>query len=248
MPDESRLEEQVLSQAAEMTLSSQLDEAEKIDVDVRTDLFKIVQGQADSVAVTGEGLVMQKDIRVQEMELHIDNVDINPLSAIFGQIELNQPTDAAARIVLTEEDINRALNSEYIRSKMPNLELNVEGKVAVIEPQHIETHLPVDGKVVFHINTLLYDEIGKTKQIGFIATLLVKTGEQSLLLEGFNCTPPGQGISLDLAIAFMQKLRELLNLSYYELDGMALRVKDIEVQKGSVTIQGDAHVSQIPVL
>ena len=248
MPDESRLEEQVLSQAAEMTLSSQLDEAEKIDVDVRTDLFKIVQGQADSVAVTGEGLVIQKDIRVQEMELHIDNVDINPLSAIFGQVELNQPTDATARIVLKETDINRALNSEYIRSKVPSLELNVEGNVAVIKPQHIEIQLPVDGKVVFRINALLYDEIGKTKQIGFIATLLVKTSEQPLLMEGFNCTPPGQGISLDLAIAFMQKLRELLNLSYYELDGMALRVKDIEVQKGSVTIQGDAHVSQIPVL
>ena len=76
----------------------------------------------------------------------------------------------------------------------------------------------------------------------------MKTGEQSLLIEGFNCTPPGQGVSLELGIAFMQKLRELLNLSYYELDGMSLRVKDIEVQKGSVTLQGDAHVSQIPLL
>jgi len=41
-----------------------LDEAEKIDVDVRTDLLEIVQGE-DSVSVTGQGLVMQKDIRAR---------------------------------------------------------------------------------------------------------------------------------------------------------------------------------------
>jgi len=48
-------------------------------------------------------------------------------------------------------------------------------------------------------------------------------------MEGFNCTP-GQGISLELAIAFMQKVRELLNLPFYEIEGM-VRVKDVDVQR-----------------
>ena len=100
--------------------------------------------------------------------------------------------------------------------------------------------------MLFHANTLLHDEIGKTKQIGFIATILVKTGAQSLLIEGFNCTPPGQGVSLELAIAFMKKLRELVNLPYFELEGMALRVNDLDVQKGSLTLHTEAHVRQIP--
>lgn len=243
--DEPRLEEQVLSEVAELGLFSQLDEAEKIDVDVKTDLLKAIQGQVDSVSVAGQGLVMQQDVRVQEMELQVDSVAINPLSALFGQIELNEPTDAAARLVLTEQDINRALNSEYIRNKTPNLELNVEGKTAVIEPLHLEIHLPSDSKMVFNAKTLLHDEIGQTKQIGFTATMLVKTGKQSLLMEGFNCTPD-QGVSLELAIAFMKKLKELANLPYYELEGMALRVKDIELHKGSLTLLADAHIKQIP--
>ena len=155
MPDEPRLEEQALSKVAEMMLSSQLDEAEKIDVDVRTNLLEIVQGEADSVSVTGQGVVMQKDIRVQEMELHTDSVAINPLSALFGQIELDHPVDATARLVLTEQDINRALNCDYVRSKMQKIELNVEGQTAIIEPQHLELHLPADGKMVFNAQTLL---------------------------------------------------------------------------------------------
>jgi len=243
--DDLRLDEQAISKAAEIGLSSQLDEAEKIDVDVRTDLVKAVQGQVDSVAIAGQGLVMQKDIRVQEMELHTDSIDINPLSALFGQIELNQPVDATARLVLTEQDINRAFNSDYMRSKLQNLELNVEGKKAIIEPRQLELHLPTDGKVVFNVKTLLHNEIGKTKQIGFTATMLVKTGEQSLLMEAFNCSP-NQGISVELAIAFMQKLKELVNLAYFELEGVALRIKDVDVQKSSLTLHTEAHVRQIP--
>jgi len=60
----------------------------------------------------------------------------------------------------------------------------------------------------------------------------LKTGEQPLLMEEFNCTP-GQGISLELAIAFMQKLRELVN--YYEFEGMVLASK-IWMCKGSLTL------------
>jgi hypothetical protein len=244
--DDLRLDEQAISKAAEIGLSTQLNEADKIDIDIKTDLFKAVQGQVDSVAIAGQGLVMQKDIRVQEIDLHTDSIDINPLSALFGQIELNQPVDATARLVLTEQDINRALNSDYIRSKLQNLEFNVEGKTAVIEPRDLELHLPGRSKIVFHAKTLLHDEIGKTKSIGFTATILVKTSEQSLLMESFNCTPPGQGISLELAIAFLQKIKELVNLPYLDLDTIAFRVKNVDVQKGSLTLHTEAHVRQIP--
>jgi hypothetical protein len=44
----------------------------------------------------------------------------------------------------------------------------------------------------------------------------------------------------------MQKLRELVNLPYYEFEGMALRVKDVDVQKGSLTLHTEAHVKQLP--
>lgn len=249
MSDEPQIGEQALSRAAEMMLSSQLDAAEKIDVDVRTNLLDIVQGEVDSVSVTGHGLVMQKDIRVQEMELHTDHISINPLSAILGKFELNQAIDATARLVLTEQDINRTLNCDYIRNKLQNLELDVDGQTAIVEPLHMELHLPSDGKIIFTVDTLLHNEIGNTKQIGFTAVILVKTDEQPLLIEGFNCTF-GQGVSLELISAFVRKLREMMNSSYFEfeLEEMALCVKDIDVQKGSMTIHAEAHVKHLPSL
>ena len=85
------LGEQAISKIAEVGLASQLDEVENLDVTVKTDPGKILSGSVDSVAVNGKGMVMQKDLRVEEMQLQTDRIAINPLSAAFGKIELTQP-------------------------------------------------------------------------------------------------------------------------------------------------------------
>lgn len=244
MHDESKLEEQVLELAAEQQLSSQVDAVEKIDVDIDTDLLKIVQGKADSVSVEGQGLVIQKDIRVQHIELRTDSVDINPLKAIFGEIELERPTDATARIVLTEPDINRAFNSDYVRRQTKNIELNVDGQIVTLEMQQMELFLPGDGKMVFNGKVMLH-EAGKTRQDAFTAVARPRTKDQPVLLESFTCTQ-GEGFPLEVIVAFMEKLKELVNLPFFAIEGMALRVKEMQVQKGSLTLLAEAHVRQLP--
>ncbi|MBD2005639.1 MULTISPECIES: LmeA family phospholipid-binding protein [Cyanophyceae] len=69
-----RVEAQALSQVLQMRLGSLLDAVEFIDVDVQTDLSQIIQGEANSVSVEGQGLVMQFDIRIQNIELQTDNI------------------------------------------------------------------------------------------------------------------------------------------------------------------------------
>lgn len=246
MSDEPGLEEQALSQAAEITISTQLDEVENINVDVRTNLLKMVQGQADSVSVSGQGLVMQKDIRVHDIKLHTNSIAIDLLSAIFGQIELNQPIEATARLVLTEPDINRAINSDYIRTKFPSLELNVDGQTVTVEPKQLAVHLPGGSKIRLN-GAIVLHEIGKTWQLGFTGVIGRGTMKQPLLLEAFHCTE-GLGISLELAIAFLKKAKELMNSPYFELEGMALRIKRLEVGEGYLTLYTEAYVRQIPEL
>ena len=246
MSDEPRLEEQALSGAAEMTIAAQLDKVEKIDVAVRTNLLKIVQGQADSVSLSAQGMVVQKDIRVQDMELHVQSIAVDLVSAILGQIELDKPVDAVARLVLTQQDINRALNGDFIRSKFQSLELNLDDQIVTVAPQQLEIALPGDGKMGFS-GTIVLHEIGKIRRMSFQAVIRPRTMNQPLLLEAFHCTQ-GEGISLELAIAFLNKARELINLPYFELQGMALRVKELEVKKGSLTLHTEAYIKQFPDL
>lgn len=244
MPEEQRLEEQLLSQEINKRLSSQLDGVEKIDIDIQTDLLKIIQGHTDGVSVAGQGLVMQNDIRVQEIELQTDSVDINPVSALFGQIELDHPVQATARIVLTEADINRTLMSDYVRSKMQKFDLNVDGEVVSFEIQQVQVYLLDGGKMKIN-GTVLQHEKSNTYPVGFSAIIRPRTPTRPIMMQSFNCTE-GEGFSLEVVAAFIQKLKALVNQPYFELEDMVLRVKKMEVQEGSLTLLAETHVRQIP--
>ncbi|MBD2606649.1 DUF2993 domain-containing protein [Scytonema hofmannii FACHB-248] len=246
MQDEQRLEEQAVSKAAEMQLSSQLDEAEKINVDVQTDLWKLIQGQADGVSFSGKGLVVQKDVRIEELVLQTDKIDINLFSAIFGEIELNKPVKSIVRVVLKEADINRALTSNYIRSQMPTFDLNVDGEIVTLKPQEIQMFLPGDGKIKFN-GTVSIHEKGNTNQLSFIALIRPRTQTQPIMLESFTCTQ-GNGISLEIVTALIQKIKEVVNLPYIKLDGMALQIKNMQVQKESIKTVVETYIKQIPTM
>ncbi len=244
MPDKHRLEETFLSQEAERRISEKLDEVEEIEIDVQTDLLKIVQGQADGVSVAGQGLVIQEGIRVQEIKLQTDSVAINPFSAIFGQIEFNEPVNAIARIIVTEVDINHALTSDLIRTQMQNLQLDVDGDIVSFEPQKIQVFLPGDGKIECRGKVLL-KEMGKTRPFAYTVILRLGTNLQSAMLESFNCTE-GEGISIQLVTAFMQKAKELMNTPYFKWEDIAFSIKDIKVEIGSLILLLETQVRQIP--
>ncbi|MEH1807254.1 LmeA family phospholipid-binding protein [Nostoc sp.] len=244
MPDEHRLEEQFLSQEAEKQISNQLDEVEQIEIDVQTDLLKILQGQADGVAVAGQGLVIKEDIRIQEIKLRTDSIAINPFSALFGQIELNEPINTIARVILTEVDINRALTSEFVRSQMQNFELNVDGEIVSFEPEEIQVFLPGDGKIEFRGKVQL-KEMGNTRPLAYTAIARPQTHSQPAMLEAFNCTE-GEGISIELITALMQKAKELMNIPSFKWEEIAFSIKNIEVQKGTLILMLEVQVKQIP--
>ncbi len=248
MPDNNlKIEEQALSQAAEIGITSQLEAVEEINVNVRTDLLKMVQGKADSVSVVGQGLVVQKDIRVQEMELHTSNIGIDVLGSLFGgEVELDHPTDASIRVVLKEADLNRAMNSELVRRKMPSIELNMDDGLVTLKPQQMEMQLRGNNQIMFSGEFLVQTE-GKTEELAFTASALPRTDEHPILLQGLYCTK-GKGIEIEFAYALMKKAKEWMNLPYFEYEGSAFRIKNFVVGEGSLTVEVEAYMRQIPSL
>lgn len=242
MPDDQlNLDEQILSQVAESRLSDQLEAAEQIEVDVHTDLLKAVQGKVNSVSVQGKGLVVKPDIRIQELSLTTDSFAIDLLTALLGDVKLSQPINTAARMVFTQADINQTLNSEYVQTKLVPLSLEtVNGVIEVELKPPLAINLPAPGKVEFS-GTIVIHTGDRNHAVDFTASLLPPTPEHPLLLEAFRCHS-GQGVTLDFIIALMEKFRTLLNLPYLDVEGTAIRLKSVEVQPGSLTLQIEAYV------
>ncbi|MBD2048581.1 DUF2993 domain-containing protein [Coleofasciculus sp. FACHB-64] len=236
--------QQALNKAAEIGLSSQLDEVEELAVDIQSDPLKMVQGQVDSVTVEGEGLVMNKDLRMEEMKMEMRGISINPLSAAFGKIELTKPTDATTHVVLTEADINRAFNSEFVGSKLQSMQVSVNGQPMTIDTKKVDFRLPGENKIALSADVLLR-ESGETTQIAFTAVPRVGANGQKVNLEDVEYTE-GKELSPELTAALLEKSSELLNLSNFDLQGMSLCIKQLNLESGKMTLLAEARVEQIP--
>lgn len=243
-PTESGLGEQALSKAAEIGLASQLDEVEKIEVDIRTNPLQMMQGELESVDIKGKGMVMQGDLRTEELDMHIDRIAIDPLKAAFGNIELKRPSDADAHVVLTEKDIDRAFNSEFLREKLQNLKVNFNGEPQTVDTQKIEFRLPGDGRVSLNA-AIRIQETGETKQTAFTAVPRRREGGNLVSLEEVEYAQE-EVLSPELTEALLQKSSELLDLRNFELEGISLRLKGLDVQKGKLILEAQAHVEKFP--
>lgn len=240
--DKQGLGKQAISKAAEIGFSSQLDEAKELDVEIETNLLEVLQGKVDSVSVTGKKLV-QGDLHLEEMEMHIGSINIDVMSAAFGDIKLTKPTDATARFVLTEQDISRALSSELVHNQLQNLKVQVDSQPITVDVQQAEFFLPGNGRIGVRTEVFL-QEISETHLVTFTAVPnLEQNGTISLKDVEYS---EGKNLSPEITKTLQDKITQLLKMRDFVLEGMSLHITDLEVQKDSMIIQSQSHVERLP--
>ncbi|MBW4515825.1 MAG: DUF2993 domain-containing protein [Timaviella obliquedivisa GSE-PSE-MK23-08B] len=239
----SDLGEKALSKVVEVGLASQLDEVGDIEVDIRTDPGKLVQGKLDSINISAKGLVIKQDLRLETLEVSTDEVAINPLSAIFGNIELNHSTDAEARIVLTEADINRAFSSDFIQEKLQGLTMSMEGHPVTVDIQKATIMLPGENKFVISADFLLKEQ-GEVKKLSATAIPQIQENGQQISLE--ILAAEGKGLTLELVLAIFKQLTASLDLRNLDIPGMSFQVRQLDAQEGRLVIDAMTQIEQVP--
>jgi hypothetical protein len=237
------LGEQALSKVAEVGITSQLDEVDEINVDIRTNPLKVIQGEVDSVAIQGKGMVMKQDLRMEAVEIETSAVSINPLSTMMGKIELTQPTDAEARIILTENDLNRALQSDYLRSKLQGLDLDVRGETQTIHLQNAQINLPGDNQMLLKADVIV-QPTGDRKQLEIKAKPYLQDDGQRIALDDIAFV--GHEMSSDLSTALFERVLELLDLRNFDLQGISMRLVKLKAYQGELRLQAAAQIEQFP--
>jgi len=149
--EKAGLGEQALNKIAEMALASQLEEVERIEVQLKTDLSKLAHGEVDSIAISLNGLVMQQDLGLSELN-QMNRVIVKPLSALLGKIKLTQPSEGTARIVINEDNLTRAFNSESFHEKLLQMQSEVEDKRVTILIQQVKCCLLANGNIAFNLS------------------------------------------------------------------------------------------------
>ncbi|MGF1481550.1 MAG: DUF2993 domain-containing protein [Cyanophyceae cyanobacterium] len=240
------LGEQALNKIAELALSSQLEEADSLDVRVKTDPEKLTNGELEALEILGTGLVLETDLRVQVLEILMQAIAVSPLKALTGNIELTQPTEGTARIELTEDDLNRAFNSPELRTRISVLDTYLEnGSVKFTVPEKT-CQLREDGTVAVEAVVELHPS-GEQQTVAFTTTPKIAPGGRGVLLENIEYVP-GKEVSAELTAAFLDKASKMLDLRNFEKEGLALRIHQLQVDAGKITLQAAADITQFPTL
>jgi hypothetical protein len=244
IPGTEGLGEQALNKIAEIALSNQLEEAERLNVQVKTDPSKLAQGELESLTIDGEGLVMQKDLRIQEMEIKMNSIAVSPLKALLGNIELTKPTEGTARIVLIEADINRAFNSQTLSARTRNLNIDVDGQRLSVDTEQVNCKLLADGKIAIDAE-IQVQQTGETRQVSFSATPCISPSGQGVFLEDVQYAPD-QKSSSEVIEALVEQASQILNLSDFAMEGISLEIHQLNVQAGTIILQATAQIKQFP--
>jgi len=238
------LGQQTLNRIAEFALSSQLDESDQLSVDVKTDPSLLAQGKLASLTIDGEGLVMQKDLRMQKMVIQLENIAVSPIKALTGNIELTETSTGKADIVLTEADINRAFNSQTLQEQMQNLQMQIDNNPVTLDILAVECHLLPQGAIGINAKIKIR-ETEEIQQTYFTTIPRVSDGGRGVSLHDVSYAE-GKELSPKLTEALLEKARNILNLSNFEMDGISLEINQLLVKKGELDLSAIAQITKFP--
>ncbi|MEO1093450.1 MAG: DUF2993 domain-containing protein [Cyanobacteria bacterium J06638_28] len=245
MSDASNMGEQAISKLAEMGLKTQLDECDNLTVKVQVSPETLAEGEIESVTIDGQGLAMQGDeLRTAKLHVETGAIAITPWKAAFGNIELKQTVEAQADITLTEQDINQALNSEYLLSKFEVLQVHIDGQTFQIVPLRIEFRLPGEGRAAIQANV---ETLGESRQytVAFTAIPVASSDGHRIVLKEIAYENNVDTLD-EVTTALIESTAELLDMRNFELEGMNLRIRELTILTGRLEIKADASVEEFP--
>lgn len=114
----------VVDRLAENAIRDRLYAAE--DLVVRADNapnFQLVGGKLDKLRIAGRGISPTADLRLAEIELETDTIDLDIDSLRSGRIQLDAPAQGAMRLAMTEADLNRFLQSDQVDQLLANIRI-----------------------------------------------------------------------------------------------------------------------------
>lgn len=245
MLEEESLQDRAINAAAKLAISTQVDEFKSLDVSVHSDPAKLVMGELETVNISGEGMVMKQDLRMEKLDIKTGKVSVNPLLAAIGNIQLEEPTEATVAVVLNEQDITRAFDSNYIQEKLQNFPVTVDGQSLTVDAHQVDFSLPGDGKIRLSIG-VLFRETGETRQVEFTAIPKLQADGSGARLEEIEYLD-GNELSPEMTAELLKKAESLLNIASFELSsGMSVRLRELKIVPGKIYLDAQAYIEEIP--
>ncbi len=244
--------ERMLNTVASQSIRHLFSKSGSVNVEIQCNpSSKLLQGSVDSFKMKGQNLVIRREFEVEEMSFETDAVGIDPSALLGGKLRLKQPTQAVAKVVLTEDAINQAFEAELVKQRLTHVKsealLNLSGgepisfrsvRVELLSDNHVDisaiTDLPNQDNVPIQMTAVIAVE--KRRRVLF--------NDATFNPEGIEESK--QPLSQILTVAFAQILNEMVDLDRFDLDGVMMRINRLETQGKLLIFSGYAQINHFP--
>ncbi|MGC1308891.1 MAG: DUF2993 domain-containing protein [Phormidesmis sp.] len=233
--------EKAISKAVEAGIKSQLDQVESIDVEIHTDPVKLAQGQVESALIKAKGTVLKNGLRTESLTMEIGSADIYATKVALGKIELEEPVDAAAQIVLKAEDIQAAFNSDFVKKKLRGTKVELpSGEKVTTDASNVSFTIPKAGRIALAADVMLIEKV-ETHHVEFSAVPQIIDNGHSVTLKEIEYDDATNDMPA-LTQSLIDSTEALLDLRNFELSNMSLKFDQLEIEPGQLMITAHANI------
>ena len=243
--------ENLINTVASNTIRHLFTRSESVEVAVKCNpSSKLLQGTIDSFKMSGRGLVIRRQFRSEEMSFETDAVAIDFGSAVQGKIALKQPTQAIAKVKLSEADINKSFEAELVRKRLEDLTPDALTAISGGKPvsfTDVEVQLLPENKVKLTAKANWEDitvPVSLSCVLGIAKRRKVKF--ENIQFESGDIPAELQDISQKLTTALGEILNAMVDLDRFNLDGVKLRLNRLETEGKMLLFSGYAQIERVP--
>lgn len=237
-------------------LRSQVTEVEEQAIRIdNTPSYQIVGGKLQKIRVATRGIKLKQNLRIEALELETDRIDLDRSKLDLDNIDglrkaLKQPLQGAAKIILTEVDLNRALQSPATQAQIQQILNRLIAKKAgstniayqLIDPR-LEllpnNRMGVQFKLRRAQSTL--DDSNSDLAISLKLKVGVANGKALTLIDPIG-TVNQRPMSSRLLNGFASGISDRFDLSELEADGILARLLQLKIDEDKIELAGFARM------
>ena len=206
--------------------------------------YQLIQGKVNRVRIASRGIEPIDHIRIDTLDLETDPINIKTNDLKFGNLEqvrssLRSPLQGAFHLIITEDDINKALAEPQIKgqiqallgrllpSDIPTLEF-MGAKVTLKEANRAQIELQLQQKV---------DESEPPEKLEITIETGVKLIEgRSLEFIDPTASLNGRKISQRILQGVLGSISDRLTLKRFEKQGIIARVLELQLDNKEINV------------
>jgi hypothetical protein len=241
----------VVNAIAHKQLNTYIESAEELAIRIdNTPNYQIAQGDLERLRVAGRGVYLEPNLRIDSLELEtdpiaLDLVNLSPESLSELRDSLEKPLQGAVSVVITEQDLTNALQSDDLQAKLQSaLNKLVASRAGTTSIAYEIIALGIDltpNNLLIEITLRREGEI-RANRASELA-IAIKVGLESIegkkiKISKLQGTVNNRPISNRLLNGFAEGISDRLDLTTIEKQGIFARLLQLEITDDKIVTVG----------